>query len=474
MLGFQVGTYGLVRAEEYLLEESLKVKRMCKELGTCVAEVTEDTVSGAFQYNKTGEPLYLSYSGLKNILLTLYPKGSDLWGGNHSDHRALLLNAHFDSAMSSPGAADCASCVGVALESARALAASGPTGKVAFLLNGGEEIYMNAVHGFVKGHGKRYHKEGYKDAYFAFINLEATGSYGPDVVFRANSEALLRSYVRRAPRPRATVIAQDIFGSGVVPSDTDYSVLGGEQFGNLTGMDLATMFDSRSYHCARDTYDRIKRGSLQAYGDNVLEIVKDVSAGLEENDEDKVGDMVYFDILGLGVVSYSPKVTFFLHNLPLVLTAFVLDKELLFGSRNRIKFLLAVLKGILACCLSFACCLVFPAAAALLACAPSGEAAMTWYGKPGVAAVLLFPPALAGLLLPYLVLFMGGGEGGNKGSGKGLRKLSWDSFLSHCFGTLLVFSALSSYMTTNEKGIMGHSGYIFAYFSFSTLACLAR
>ena len=52
------------------------------------------------------------------------------------------------------------------------------------------------------------------------------------------------AYVKRAPRPRATVLAQDIFGSGVVPSDTDYSVLGGDSVGGMTGMDLATMLGS--------------------------------------------------------------------------------------------------------------------------------------------------------------------------------------------------------------------------------------
>ena len=81
--------------------------------------------------------------------------------------------------------------------------------RVAFLLNGGEEMYMNAVHGFVEDH--HYHGNGIsvdgggsgvKDKYWGFVNLEATGSFGPDVVFRANSETLLGAYVNKAPRPR--------------------------------------------------------------------------------------------------------------------------------------------------------------------------------------------------------------------------------------------------------------------------------
>ena len=196
------------------------------------------------------------------------------------------MNAHVDSALSSPGAADCASCVAVGLESARVLALKsqaegGLRYKVGFLFNGGEEIYMNAVHGFVQARGRAQ----YLREYAAFVNLEATGSYGPDVVFRANSEVLLGSYVKRAPRPRATVIAQDIFGSGAVPSDTDYSVLGGQNFGQLTGMDLATMLDSRSYHCDRDTYDRIERGSIQAYGENLMAVIEEASLRLRRAEE---------------------------------------------------------------------------------------------------------------------------------------------------------------------------------------------
>ena len=100
----------------------------------------------------------------------------------------------------------------VGLESARVLALKsqsegGLRYKVGFLFNGGEEIYMNAVHGFVEdqdhhGNGVDGGGSGVKDKYWGFVNLEATGSFGPDVVFRANSETLLGAYVNKAPRPR--------------------------------------------------------------------------------------------------------------------------------------------------------------------------------------------------------------------------------------------------------------------------------
>ena len=449
----QVGTPGLEEAEAYLRKEAEKIAGVCEVTGTCEAKVSVSTVSGAFQYNKTGSPLYLSYAGLRNVLLTISPKGSE------AKDKALLVNAHFDSALGSPGAADCASCVAVALESARALAASPDPPKVAVLLNGGEEVYMNAVHGFV---GERGGPAGLRSEFSAFINLEATGSYGPDVVFRASSETLVGAYVKRAPRPRATVLAQDIFGSGVVPSDTDYSVLGGDKFGGMTGMDLATMLDSRSYHCARDTYDRIKTGSLQAYGENVVEVLRGAGEVLRGNATDAVGDLVYFDLLGLFVASYPMAWARAIHLAPLAVASVL---AVLRGPRG----LLGALGGAVAAAASATCCLVLPALAALAACIPGGRSAMSWYGSPVEAALLFFPAALAGLLLPYSACF--NRRDGPAAKGAGL--LGWDAFYSALLGNLIAFSSLSALMTINGAGLMRHSGYIFALWAFSSVAWVA-
>ena len=56
--------------------------------------------------------------------------------------KGLLIASHFDSGLGSPGASDAASCIGVMLEMARALAADGNStlaAPVVFLFNGGEE-----------------------------------------------------------------------------------------------------------------------------------------------------------------------------------------------------------------------------------------------------------------------------------------------------------------------------------------------
>lgn len=48
----------------------------------------------------------------------------------------------------------------------------------------------------------------------AFINLESTGPWGPDVVFQHTGDWTLAAYARSAPHPRGTTLAQDFFDLG--------------------------------------------------------------------------------------------------------------------------------------------------------------------------------------------------------------------------------------------------------------------
>lgn len=94
------------------------------------------------------------------------------------------------------GASDCAGCVGVALEVARALVAD-PTKSLAapavFLFNGGEELVLLAAHGFMNQSRHAPHLA-------AFINLESAGPGGPSVLFQASGAPCLRSPLIGVPR----------------------------------------------------------------------------------------------------------------------------------------------------------------------------------------------------------------------------------------------------------------------------------
>lgn len=222
-----------------------------------------------------GFPIANVYNNLTNVVMTIEHKNHDRQG------KKLLVNAHYDATLGSPGASDCASCVGVAVEVARALLHNGErtenmmnttdqttdkpttTTNAVFLFNGGEETLMQAAHGFMQWSPSA------KDV-GAFINIESTGPWGPDVLFQHQGWAL-DAYARAAPRPRGNSVAQDFFELGVIPADTDYRVLReSSDKVRIPGIDVAFLFDGLAYHTKEDTWTRIRPGTLQGMGENVL------------------------------------------------------------------------------------------------------------------------------------------------------------------------------------------------------------
>lgn len=211
----------------------------------------------------------------------------------------LVISAHYDSASVGVGAADNALAVGAVVEVARALA-GGPQldRSVVFVLDEGEEAGLLgaaalASHPWVAGAS-------------AFINLDAAGSGGMPMLFQAGPRQvwLAKAYARAAPHPVGTVLAQDLFQRGVVPSDTDFRVYRDE--GHLAGLDLALFEDGYSYHTALDRLDRVQPGSLQALGNNVLGAVRALSQAKPTADEVQERAF-FFDVLGRVMVAYGER-----------------------------------------------------------------------------------------------------------------------------------------------------------------------
>lgn len=133
------------------------------------------------------------------------------------------------------------------------------------------------------------------------VNLEACGVSGPELVFQAASAEMINAY-RRAPHPFATVLANDVFSSGIVLSDTDYRQF--FEYGNVMGgLDMAIVGNSYLYHTRKDVPEFIDRGVVQHFGENVLAICD----YLLTSEESQLGRMVrtpkheapiYFSLLG--------------------------------------------------------------------------------------------------------------------------------------------------------------------------------
>ena len=178
------------------------------------------------------------YENLTNVVVRL--KGA----GQSSDH-TLLVNCHFDSALGSPAASDDAVSCAVLLETLRVLS-SGPSPfllkhSVIFLFNGAEEMLLPAAHGFITQHE-------WAGQVRAFLNLEAAGAGGKEILFQTGPKHpwLAAAYSRSVPFPHASVVAQEIFQAGVIPSDTDFRIF--RDHGGIPGIDMAFFVNGYIYH----------------------------------------------------------------------------------------------------------------------------------------------------------------------------------------------------------------------------------
>ncbi|XP_019909037.1 endoplasmic reticulum metallopeptidase 1 isoform X3 [Esox lucius] len=237
------------------------------------------------------------YDRISNIAVRLEPKD----GTQH----LMLANCHFDTVANSPGASDNAVGCAVMLEVLHSLANLSTPLKhgVVFVFNGAEENMLQGSHGFITQHP-------WANQIRAFINLDSAGVGGKEMMFQAgpNSPWLVQAYVHAAKHPFASVVAQEIFQSGMIPSDTDFRIY--SHFGKIPGIDLAFIENGFIYHTKYDTPDRILTDSIQRAGDNILAILKHLmmSKELGNFSEAHPGQMVFFDLLGMVMVAYPARI----------------------------------------------------------------------------------------------------------------------------------------------------------------------
>ena len=104
---------------------------------------------------------------------------------------------------------------------------------------------------------------------------------------------MLTALVRSAVHPFGSIIGEEIFQSGVIPSDTDFRIF--RDHGRVPGLDIAFISHGHVatittlhyitlhyitlprcrhvYHTEHDTAHRVPSGSLQRAGDNVLAVL---------------------------------------------------------------------------------------------------------------------------------------------------------------------------------------------------------
>lgn len=79
-------------------------------------------------------------------------------------------------------------------------------------------------------------------------------------------------YKNAAPYPNGQVTAEELFHSGLIPSDTDFRIF--RDYGHVPGMDFAHVMNGYRYHTKYDHVDYIPPEALQRTGTNILELVR--------------------------------------------------------------------------------------------------------------------------------------------------------------------------------------------------------
>lgn len=399
-----VGTAGVEAAERYVAAAARDLASRARATRPDLdVDFLTHRPTGSFRLNFLNHDIANAYTNLTNVAVRVRARTAA--GKNRKETRSVLLNAHFDTTLGSPGGADCASCVGILLEQLRVLLHPGsapPRAPIIFLLNGGEETFMQAAHGFVAHHP-------WAAEAGAVINVEATGTSGPDVLFRESGGWPAELYMKHAPRPVATATVRDLVRFANLPVDTDFSVFRDPtlEHGNLPGVDLASMLDGYSYHTDRDVVSRIRAGSIQAYGENVMRATEAFAAKLEKI-ETEGGDVArtrkgrvptapgqggaFFDVFGVAGVVVGNPLGF--HFAPLLVC--LGDAAAGGGSQTR-----AYLAGSKTAVKSLFFATVIPASLSAARAVVFGRP-LAWFGNPALAGILTIPPAALAGVAPYV------------------------------------------------------------------------
>uniref|UniRef100_A0A1I8P5N1 FXNA-like protease n=1 Tax=Stomoxys calcitrans TaxID=35570 RepID=A0A1I8P5N1_STOCA len=279
-----------VHALRFLLNEIEKIKSASRQ-DLYDLEVDVQHSSGDFML----WGMATSYHNVTNIIVKLSPK-------NTSSESYLLVNSHYDSEVGSPAAADAGVMIVVMLEVLRVISISEKELKnpIVFLLNGAEESNLLAAHGFITQHKWAPNCK-------ALINLDSTGSGGKEVLFQTGPDHpwLIKYYIKSAPHPFATTLAEELFQNNFVPSDTDFRIFRDHR--GVPGLDMAHALNGYIYHTKYDNFQNLERGTYQTTGDNVLALTWALANAeeLTNPEEHAEGHVVFYDFLGWFMVAYT-------------------------------------------------------------------------------------------------------------------------------------------------------------------------
>ncbi len=196
--------------------------------------------------------------------------------------KALLLNAHYDSTPTGPGAADDGIGVATLLEVGAILRSKPPEQPVILLFNEGEEYGLNGAGAFIDGDPLARHVG-------SLINIEARGVSGPAFMFETSepNASAIAAFARVTARPYANSLTADL--AKLIPNYTDVVVMKARGWPTLS---YAIVGNETRYHTPGDTVAALSRRSVQHMGSEVLAATRSLPTASGS------GQWVYADIAG--------------------------------------------------------------------------------------------------------------------------------------------------------------------------------
>jgi hypothetical protein len=234
---------------------------------------------------------FVSCSHVRNVVATISGRAS----GPH-----LLLDAHYDSTPTGPGAGDDGFGVATLLEVGSILRASPPARPVTLLFNEGEEFGLNGSAAFVR-------TDPLAKQVNSLINIDARGVSGPAMMFETSQPngPALSIFGRASHRPYANSLSTD-FAKLIL----NFGIIGNET----------------RYHSPGDTVAALDHGSVYHLGSEVLALAQNM-AGIPDPAKASQGQTVFTDLAGRALVQIPLTIAAILLGLLLIAALFLAWRE---------------------------------------------------------------------------------------------------------------------------------------------------
>ncbi|OBZ86311.1 putative endoplasmic reticulum metallopeptidase 1 [Choanephora cucurbitarum] len=406
-----VGTIEEKQTYDYIHDVLLKYQAEAQgKVGSPKFDIWVQQGTSSHRFDIVEKMVLKAYTNVTNIVVRLScPIHPDHPENRSCEENAVLMNSHFDTTLGSPGATDDGSGIAVMMDLVRVLSKRDWTdykNAIVFLFNGAEESLQDASHAFITMHEV-------KDSIRSVINIDSCGTSGREILFQANSREMIEAY-KQAPYPHGTVMANDVFRTGLILSDTDFRQF--VQYGNLTGIDMAIYKNSYLYHTHLDLTNYLESGAIQHLGANTLAIVNYLAQNATLTGIVPSSEVVFFDVQGLFFIVYSWATAYTIQMATVVLvslyfTYIVYKTHTSSPYRSIQHILLSYTKSVLSIYLSMISAMVLPITVAMVLTSGGFDRHMAWFKHEWYGALIYSPMGLIGAYgIQYLSYFVPGPE----------------------------------------------------------------